>query len=75
MDIVRNMSLEVYSSSYKDWCKANGHNFSQAEAKEVYDASLDLIAVLPMDEITQIFVQQAIEYVKYDFQGSRSSSG
>lgn len=61
VDIVRSMSLEVFSSSYKDWCKANGYNFSQAKAKEVYDASLDLIAVLPMDEITQMLVQQAID--------------
>ena len=34
MDIVRRMSLEVFSSSYKDWCKANGYNFSQAKAKK-----------------------------------------
>ena len=34
VDIVRSMSLEVFSSSYKDWCKANGYNFSQAKAKK-----------------------------------------
>ena len=61
VDIVRSMSLEDFSSSYKDWCKANGYNFSQTKAKEVYDASLDLIAVLPMDKITQVLVQQTID--------------
>ena len=64
VDIVRSMSLEEFSSSYKGWCKANGYNFSQTKAKEVYDASLDLIAVLPMDGITQILVQQAIDTLK-----------
>ncbi|MBR1658532.1 MAG: IS110 family transposase [Synergistaceae bacterium] len=61
VDIVRSMSLEEFSSSYKGWCKANGYNFSQTKAKEVYDASLDLIAVLPMNEITQILVQRVID--------------
>ena len=61
VDIVRGMSFEEFSSSYKYWCKANGYNFRQTKAKEVYDASLDLIAVLPMDEITQSLVQQAID--------------
>ena len=61
VDIVRSMSLEEFSSSYKSWCKANGYKFSQTKAKEVYEASLDLIAVLPMDKITQILVQQSID--------------
>ena len=61
VDIVRGMSLGEFSSNYKDWCKSNGYIFSETKAKEVYDASLDLIAVLPMDETTQMLVQQAID--------------
>ena len=49
-----------FSSSYADRCKNNGYNFSKTKAREIYEASTDLIAVFPMDKITQILVQQAI---------------
>ena len=39
----------------------NGYNFSQTKAKEIYDTSLDLIAVLPMDETTRMLVRCAID--------------
>ena len=64
VDIVRNMTLKEFSSCYRDWCKNNSYLFSETKAKAVYDASLDLIAVLPMDEKTQMFVQQAVNAIK-----------
>ena len=64
VNIVRSMSLEDFSLSYKDWCKNNHYIFSAKKAKDIYDASSDLIAVLPMNEATQMLVQQAIEALK-----------
>ena len=54
------MNLEKFSSSYKNWCKNNEYLF-QAKNSRCLNASSDFIAVLPMNEITKMLLQQGVE--------------
>ena len=61
VDRVRGMSLNAFTRDYQKWCKRAGYNFSPTKAKEVYEASADLIAILPKDDMTKMLIRQAIE--------------
>ena len=61
LDRVRGMSLNAFTRDYEKWCKRAGYNFSPTKAEEVYEASVDLIAVLPKDDMTKMLIRQAIE--------------
>jgi len=61
VDRVRGMSLNAFTRDYQKWCKRAGYNFSYTKAKEVYEASADLIAILPKDDMTKMLIRQAIE--------------
>ena len=61
VDRVRGMSLNAFTRDYEKWCKRAGYNFSPTKAEEVYEASVDLIAVLPKDDMTKMLIRQAIE--------------
>ena len=61
VDRVRGMSLNAFTRDYQKWCKRAGYNFSSTKAKEVYEASADLIAILPKDDMTKMLIRQAIE--------------
>jgi len=61
VDRVRGMSLNAFTRDYEKWCKRMGYNFSPTKAEEVYEASSDLIAVLPKDDMTKMLIRQAID--------------
>lgn len=61
VDCVRDMSLEDFLLDYRDWCKTNGYIFNAKKAEDIYHASSDFISVLPMNEMTKMLVQQAID--------------
>jgi len=61
VDRVRGMSLNAFTRDYEKWCKRAGYNFSPSKAEEVYEASADLIAVLPKDDMTKMLIRQAID--------------
>ena len=61
VDRVRGMSLNAFTRDYEKWCKRAGYNFSPTKAEEVYEASSDLIAVLPKDDMTKMLIRQAID--------------
>ena len=60
VNCVCSMSIEEFSSKYKDWCKTNGYLFSAKKASDIYKTSSDFITVLPMNEITKTIVLQAV---------------
>ena len=60
VDRVRGMSLNAFTRDYQKWCKRTGYNFSASKAEEVYEASADLIAVLPKDDTTKLLIRQAV---------------
>lgn len=61
VDRVRGMSLNAFTRDYEKWCKRAGYNFSPSKAEEVYEASADLIAVLPRDDMTKMLIRQAVD--------------
>lgn len=60
VDCVRGKSLEAFIEHYRNWCKRKGYNFSAAKAEKVYQASCDLIAVFPKDDVTKMLIRQAV---------------
>lgn len=61
VDCVRKMSSSAFVDHYQNWCKRKGYNFSKAKAEEIYEASKELVSVLPKDDLTKLIIRQAIE--------------
>ncbi len=61
VDCVCNISLSSFTDKYQKWCKKHGYNFQPDKPKEIRDASLELIAILPKDDMTKMFIHQAVE--------------
>ena len=60
VDRVRGMSLNAFTKDYQKWCKRSGYLFSPNKAAKVYEASVDLISVLPKDDMTKMLIRQAV---------------
>jgi len=61
VDCVRCKSLEAFTEHYRNWCNRKGYNFSAAKAEEIYNYSVDLIAVFPKNANTKMLIHQAVE--------------
>ncbi len=61
VDCVRKMSSSTFVDHYQNWCKRKGYNFSKAKAEEIYEASKELVSVLPKDDLTKLIIKQAVE--------------
>ena len=61
VDCVCNASLTAFTDRYQKWCHRNGYIFQPEKAKEIHETSKDLIAMLPRDELTKLFIKQAVE--------------
>jgi transposase len=60
MDCVCNISLNVFTEKYQKWCKKHGYIFQPDKPAEIYNASKELIPILAKDDMTKLFVQQAV---------------
>lgn len=60
VDRVANISLTSFTKKYEIWCKKHGYLFQPNKPKEIRDISLNLIPILPNDDITKTLIQQAI---------------
>lgn len=60
VDCVRAMSLNDFITHYRQWCKDRKYNFRQSKAEEIYKKAKELVPVLPMDNMTQLIVSQAV---------------
>lgn len=61
VDCVRKMSLGAFTNHYQKWCRRKKYNFSSSKAEEIYAAALELVPVLPKNDLTKLIVKQAIE--------------
>ena len=59
-DCVCNLSLKSFTENYQKWCKKHGYNFQPDKPAEIYNASKELIPILAKDDMTKLFVQQAV---------------
>ena len=62
-DRVRSMSLPAFIEDYKKWCKRKGYIFQPDKPAKIYEATRNLIPVLPKDEVTKFLVRQAVNQV------------
>jgi len=60
VDCVCNISLNSFTEKYQKWCKKHGYNFQPDKPAEIYNASKELIPILAKDDMTKLFVQQAV---------------
>lgn len=60
VDCVCKISLNAFTDKYQKWCKKHNYIFQPDKPKEIRDASLELIAILPKEDMTKMFVQQAV---------------
>ena len=61
VDCVAGKTLDAFTDHYRNWCNRKGYNFSAAKAKAIYDASKDLIAVFPKDDVTKMIIRQGVD--------------
>jgi len=64
VDCVNNKSLEKFKEHYQKWCKRNGYNYLEAKAEAIYATSIELIPILPKNEITKGILLQAVNQLK-----------
>jgi len=60
VDCVCNISLNAFTEKYQKWCKKHGYIFQPDKPAVIYNASKDLIPILAKDDMTKLFVQQAV---------------
>ena len=61
VDCVAGRTLDAFTEHYRNWCSRKGYNFSAAKARSIHDASKDLIAVFPKDDVTKMIIRQAVD--------------
>jgi len=61
VDCVCGISLAAFTDRYQKWCKRNNYDFQPAKPADIYNISQDLIATLPKDNMTKMFVKQAVD--------------
>ena len=60
VDCVCTLSLTSFTEKYQKWCQKHGYNFQPDKPDEIYNASQELIPILAKDDVTKMFVQQAV---------------
>ena len=60
VDCVCNISLNAFTEKYQKWCTKHGYIFQPDKPAVIYNASKDLIPILAKDDMTKLFVQQAV---------------
>lgn len=60
VDCVREMDQKAFADQYTAWLKEHKYQNRQGQADKIYEASKDLIAVLPKDEITKKLVEDSV---------------
>ena len=74
VDCVRKLSLNAFVDHYQKWCKRRKYNFSQSKAVEIYEASKEIVSVLPKDDFDKTNCQTGCRAIKYGFSDRRTAS-
>ncbi|MGM0110186.1 IS110 family transposase [Enterococcus sp. DIV0187] len=61
VDCVRKGSLTAFTERYQKFCTRKGYDFYPEKAAQIFEASKELIALLPKDKRTKGLIMQAIE--------------
>lgn len=61
VDCVRKVSLSVFTERYQKFCVRKGYDFHPDKPAQIFEASKELIALLPKDQMTKNLIMQAIK--------------
>lgn len=61
VDCVRKCGLKAFKERYRAFCKGKGYNYSEARAKELFDASKEIVAVFPKERIYKDLIEMSIK--------------
>ena len=61
MDCVRKIGLKAFTEPYQNFCKHHGYNFQPGKPEELFNASKELIAVVPKDAVYKQLILSNIE--------------
>lgn len=61
VDCVRKVSLSVFTERYQKFCVRKGYDFHPDKPAQIFEASKELIALLPKDQMTKNLIIQAIK--------------
>lgn len=64
VDCVRKIGLKAFTERYKAFCKREGYNYSESRAKELFDASKELVAVFPKDRSYKDLIEMSIRQLR-----------
>ena len=61
VDCFRKFTLSVFTERYRKFCVRKGYDFHPDKPAQIFEASKELIALLPKDKMTKNLIMQAIE--------------
>lgn len=70
VDCVRKIGLKAFTDRYKAFCKREGYNFSEPRAKELFDASKELVAVFPKEHAYKALIEMSIKQLRAITEGA-----
>ena len=70
VDCVRKIGLKAFTERYKAFCKREGYNFSESRAKELFDASKELVAVFPKEHSYKALIEMSIKQLRAITEGT-----
>ena len=60
-DCVRKIGLSAFTEQYRAFCKSHGYNFQPAKPEELFNASKELVAVLPQEKGYEDMIRMSID--------------
>lgn len=61
VDCVRKSGIKAFTERYERFCQHHGYNYQPDMPQRIYDASRDLIAVLPKESVYKELIQDSIQ--------------
>lgn len=61
MDCVRKVGLKAFTERYRNFCKHHGYNFQPGRPEELFNASKEIVAVVPKDPVCKQLILSNIE--------------
>lgn len=61
VDCVRKIGLKSFTERYRAFCKRHGYCFKEGKPEEIFNASLDLVAVFPKEKAYKDMIQMSIK--------------
>lgn len=63
-DCIRKIGLKAFTERYKAFCKREGYNYSESRAKELFEASKELVAVFPKEQSYKDLIEMSIRQLR-----------